>query len=76
MTEATGTAPLLLLDDVMSELDAKRRGTLLAALNGVNQAILTTTDWDDFALDFRENATCLQVRAGQITSAADALMDV
>ena len=76
MTEATGTAPLLLLDDVMSELDAKRRGTLLAALNGVNQAILTTTDWDDFALDFRENATCLQVQAGQITSAADALMDV
>jgi DNA replication and repair protein RecF len=75
MTEATGTAPVLLLDDVMSELDAKRRNTLLAALNGVNQAILTTTDWDDFALDFRKSALCLQVRAGDITLAADAVED-
>ena len=30
MTEATGSTPLLLLDDVMSELDALRRSTLLA----------------------------------------------
>ena len=48
MTVATGSAPLLLLDDVMSELDAQRRSTLLAVLHDVPQAIVTTTDWDDF----------------------------
>ncbi len=53
MTERTGSAPILLLDDVMSELDAARRAMLLAALSGVNQAILTTTDWEDFSPDLR-----------------------
>jgi DNA replication and repair protein RecF len=66
ITRATGTAPLLLLDDVMSELDAQRRRMLLAALDGVEQAILTTTDWDDFSPSFRAEAQCLTVHAGEI----------
>ena len=66
MTDATGAAPLLLLDDVMSELDAHRRSTLLAALEGVEQAILTTTDWGDFSPDFRAAAQCLHVDAGKV----------
>jgi DNA replication and repair protein RecF len=64
MTTATGAAPLLLLDDVMSELDAQRRATLLAALEGIDQAIVTTTDWDDFTPEFRSRAQLLQVDAG------------
>ncbi len=72
MTDATGAAPLLLLDDVMSELDAKRRSTLLDALDGVDQAILTATDWDDFTPDFRATAQCLNVSAGKIIPAPDA----
>jgi DNA replication and repair protein RecF len=65
-TLATGTAPLLLLDDVMSELDLQRRNTLLRALTGVEQAIVTTTDWTDFALDFRRQAQLFHVQAGQV----------
>ncbi|MCX6045310.1 MAG: DNA replication/repair protein RecF [Chloroflexi bacterium] len=65
-TLTTGVAPLLLLDDVMSELDAQRRSTLLAALDGVEQAIITTTDWDDFTPEFRARAQQLQVRAGTV----------
>ena len=72
MTASTGSAPLLLLDDVMSELDANRRSTLLAALEGVEQAILTTTDWDDFTPEFRAAAQCLHVRAGEVFPASEA----
>lgn len=71
MTFATGDAPLLLLDDVMSELDARRRGTLLAALDGVDQAIITTTDWDDFAPEFRAAARRYHVHAGTVEAVGE-----
>jgi len=65
-TATTGVAPVLLLDDVMSELDVQRRSTLLAALNGVEQAIITTTDWNDFTPEFRTRAQLIQVHAGTV----------
>jgi DNA replication and repair protein RecF len=65
-TAVTGVAPLLLLDDVMSELDEQRRSTLLAALEGVKQALITTTDWNDFTPEFRTRAQLLQVRSGMV----------
>lgn len=67
---ALGTAPLLLLDDVMSELDLQRRNTLLNALAGVEQAIVTTTDWSDFAADFRRQAQLFHVHAGTVAPVA------
>jgi DNA replication and repair protein RecF len=39
-----GAAPLLLLDDVMSELDAARRERLAALLRRGGQAVVTTTE--------------------------------
>jgi DNA replication and repair protein RecF len=39
-----GAPPLLLLDDVMSELDADRRALLVARLDDGGQALITTTD--------------------------------
>ena len=66
MRRALGAPPLLLLDDVMSELDAGRRGLLLEALDGVEQAVVTTTDWDDFSPEFRRHARRLQVVEGRI----------
>src|SRR5215208_6702301 len=38
------TPPLMLLDDVMSELDAGRRSRLVALLRGGGQSLSTTTD--------------------------------
>jgi DNA replication and repair protein RecF len=70
MTDATGAAPLLLLDDVMSELDAQRRTLLLQVLGDVDQAILTTTDWDDFSPEFRARAQRLTVAGGTVQPAA------
>jgi DNA replication and repair protein RecF len=39
-----GAPPLLLLDDVMSELDADRRGLLVERLDDGGQSVVTTTD--------------------------------
>ena len=44
LQDARGRVPLLLLDDVMSELDADRRGALVARITGAGQALVTTTD--------------------------------
>ena len=69
MRRALGAPPLLLLDDVMSELDGSRRSLLLEALQGVEQALVTTTDWEDFSPEFRSRAHCLQVSEGRISKA-------
>jgi DNA replication and repair protein RecF len=69
MTTRTGSAPVLLLDDVMSELDAARRAMLLTTLEGVNQAVLTTTDWDDFSPALRARARRLHVQGGAVFEA-------
>jgi DNA replication and repair protein RecF len=44
LTVERGAPPLMLLDDVMSELDATRRGMLVARLDDGGQAVVTTTD--------------------------------
>nr|WP_282599938.1 DNA replication and repair protein RecF [Patulibacter sp. SYSU D01012] len=42
--DATGQRPVLLLDDVMSELDAERRARLVALIRGRGQALVTVTE--------------------------------
>ena len=44
LAESRGTPPLMLLDDVMSELDAGRRARLVAVLGEGGQSLITTTD--------------------------------
>jgi DNA replication and repair protein RecF len=48
MKMETGEAPVLLLDDVMSELDPKRRALLLERIEGV-QTFVTCTDRSDLS---------------------------
>jgi DNA replication and repair protein RecF len=69
MQEITGDCPLLLLDDVMSELDAPRRHMLLEVLAGVTQAIVTTTDWSDFSPELLAQARRLRVEGGRLLPA-------
>ena len=66
MSRELGEPPLLLLDDVMSELDDVRRRALLALLTSAPQAIITATDWDDFSPAFRAQARQLRVVEGRI----------
>jgi DNA replication and repair protein RecF len=44
LAESRGTPPLMLLDDVMSELDAGRRSRLVDLLRAGGQSLITTTD--------------------------------
>lgn len=62
MRSRTGDAPILLLDDVLSELDAERAHGFLAALGSYEQAFLTTTELPaGFAASAR-----FRIRAGTI----------
>ena len=44
LAEQRRRTPLLLLDDVMSELDAERRELLAAELSSGGQSVIATTD--------------------------------
>jgi DNA replication and repair protein RecF len=44
LADSRGAPPLMLLDDVMSELDAGRRARLIDVLRGGGQSLITTTD--------------------------------
>ena len=48
MHDALGEWPVLMLDDVMSELDPSRRRQLLTHIKGI-QTLVTCTDPDDLA---------------------------
>jgi DNA replication and repair protein RecF len=73
MRDETGDSPLLLLDDVMSELDATRRHSLLDALEEVTQALVTTTDWGDFAPEMLRQARTMCVNGGRLNPATPPL---
>jgi len=71
LTALLGMAPVLLLDDVLSELDARRREHLLAALGAGThlQTVLTTTDPDGLALR-GDQIRHLGVTAGRVDAGA------
>jgi DNA replication and repair protein RecF len=62
LAERRGSPPLLLLDDVFSELDAERRRALLEALPEDGQTLITTTSVDALPADGQEPALVLTVR--------------
>ena len=66
MKRITGETPVLLLDDVMSELDAARRKQVIDIVDRAGQAFLTTTDWEDYDPDFRHRAKQFTVSMGQV----------
>lgn len=71
MTAETGDTPILLLDDILSELDARRRGYLLTTISGQQyQALITTTDLAGFDPKFLQNVQLLEVRHGEVLSEA------
>ena len=65
MRRELGEAPVLMLDDVMSELDPKRRRHLLGRLRGI-QTIVTCTDLSDLAE--AEIGAAWRIQAGEIVS--------
>jgi DNA replication and repair protein RecF len=67
--ERPGRGPLMLLDDVMSELDASRRELLGELLAGGGQAVLTATEADHVPGAHGERAAIVEVSEGAIAGA-------
>ncbi|HEX8731298.1 MAG TPA: DNA replication/repair protein RecF [Ktedonobacterales bacterium] len=63
----TGEQPVLLLDDVLSELDPQRREDLLAAVRGLDQTLVTTTDLTIAPAEALRAATIYEVRGGAVS---------
>jgi len=62
----TGERPVLLLDDVLSELDLERRGALLRHVGSGGQVVITSVDVGPFPPDLIAGATVWSVEAGQV----------
>ncbi len=71
MQQATGETPVLLLDDVMSELDTERRHQVITIVDQAGQALLTTTDWEDYDPDFRRQVKLFSVTMGQLEEVSE-----
>ena len=60
------TKPVLLLDDIFSELDLKKRNRLLKLIHGGIQSIITTTDLKNINKKYLEDAYIFQVKNGNV----------
>ena len=58
--------PVLLLDDVFSEIDIKKRNNIVKYLKNDIQVIITTTDLEDIESDLVENAKIFKIKNGEI----------
>jgi DNA replication and repair protein RecF len=65
-TDRTGDPPVLLLDDVLSELDAARRDRVLATAYEVDQVVITTPDPDRPGRDELPSARRYRIADGTI----------
>ena len=66
LSERRGRPPLMLLDDVMSELDTERRELLAGLLRGGGQAVVTATEPEH--VPGVEGSELVRVRGGRLTT--------
>lgn len=62
--EETGEYPVMLLDDILSELDKKRREFLISKIKG-KQIIITCTDIENY---FNDNVNIIEIKDGKNVS--------
>ena len=67
VTQSTGRTPVLALDDILSELDPKRRELVLAAAIKHEQILLTATEPGIIPQDFLDSANVFTVMNGRVT---------
>ena len=64
--EMSGNKPILLLDDVFSELDRQKRIALFDVLHLNTQTVITTTDMEDVQLWLKDQITVFEVKDGKV----------
>ena len=65
-TDITGESPVLLLDDIFSELDIEKRNKLIQYINSDIQTIITTTDLNDIDSDLVKIANIYKIQEGKV----------
>ena len=65
--EELGEYPVLLLDDIFSEIDAKKRNRIIKYLSDDIQSIITTTDINDIDVKLLEDAQIYNVKNNKVT---------
>jgi DNA replication and repair protein RecF len=71
IAQLRGATPLMLLDDVMSELDHDRRDALVELLrSGSGQSVVTTTDLEHVPGAFDDGVTRLPIAGGHVLAEA------
>jgi DNA replication and repair protein RecF len=70
LAAAAGEAPLLLLDDVLSELDGERRRSFMNSIEGCEQAFITATEAPDLVAG--SAASIFEVKGGRLAARAGA----
>lgn len=68
--EATGEDPVLLFDDVMSELDGRRREYLAEYFQESTQAVISTTNLEYFEEELLGRSRVIRISGGEISSPA------
>ena len=68
-TERLGEAPVLLLDDVLSELDRQHALGVLELAGGADQVLMTATDADIVTEAAIESASLFRVAQGRVERA-------
>ena len=64
--QITDEYPVLLLDDVMSELDHNRQSALLNYIHGKTQTFITTTDLEGISWEIIKKPKIYRIKSGQI----------
>jgi DNA replication and repair protein RecF len=68
--EATGEDPILLFDDVMSELDEQRREYLAEYFLQSTQAVISTTNLEYFSREVLRRSRIIRISGGSISGTA------
>jgi DNA replication and repair protein RecF len=72
MRGETGETPVLLLDDILSELDERRGRHVLETVSAAQQVLMTTTDLRGFSGEFIQQAMLWTVVAGAVETSGEA----
>ena len=67
LDEQRKSHPILLLDDLLSELDATRRNHIVDYVDEYDQCIITTAELDSIPKDFSDRSNFLNVNFGKIS---------
>ncbi len=70
MSKVLGKRPILLLDDVFSELDTNHRAQV-AEIAKLQQTIIATVELENIPQDFLDSSSILQVEDGKIMEGID-----